>query len=89
MRTTRQIRAFHKIVLLFVMATLLVAIVVPHHVGSTDAALALVLLVPVFLFGTVIDRERRVPRVLASEGILSPAPVRCSLFQIPPPSLSL
>ena len=89
MKTTRQIRTLHTIVLLCVMAALLLAIVIPHGMEHTATSLAMVSLVPIFLFGTVIDQAQCSPMVSVSEGILSPAPIRRSLFQIPPPSLSL
>jgi hypothetical protein len=89
MQTTAQIRTLHKVVLLFVLASLVLAIVVPHGVDHSSAALAMVSLVPVFLFGSVIDQGQCSPMVSASEEILFPAPFRRSLFQIPPPSLSL
>jgi cytochrome bd-type quinol oxidase subunit 2 len=87
MRTNRQIQALHRVILLFVMTALLFALLVPHITDHHEAALAFVLFVPMFLFGTVVVQSSQWPKVLARDEILCSAPVRRSLFQRPPPSL--
>jgi hypothetical protein len=80
-------RTLHRVMLLFVMTALLLALLVPHATDHHQAALAFVLFVPVFLFGTVVGQSSQWPKVSVNDEILCSAPVRRSLFQRPPPSL--
>ena len=80
-------RTLHRVMLLFVMTALLLALLVPHATDHQQEALAFVLFVPVFLFGTVVGQSSQWPKVSVNDEILCSAPVRRSLFQRPPPSL--
>jgi cytochrome bd-type quinol oxidase subunit 2 len=80
-------RTLHRVILLFVMTALLLALLVPQATDHHRAALAFVLFVPMFLFGTVVAQSSQWPKVSVCDEILCSAPVRRSLFQRPPPSL--
>ena len=75
------------VVLLIVAITLLLTLLIPHGVNHSDSALALVVLVPIFLFGIIQQKPSRLSDWL-DERSVRPAPCRSSLFQRPPPSLS-
>jgi hypothetical protein len=87
MTINRQMRTLHRVILLFVMTALLLALLVPHSTDHHRTALAFVLFVPMFLFGTVVVQSFQWPKVSVRDEILCSAPVRRSLFQRPPPSL--
>ena len=80
-------RTLHRVILLFVMTALLLALLVPHSTDHHWAALAFVLFVPMFLFGAVVGQDSQWPKISDRDEILCSAPVRRSLFQRPPPSL--
>jgi hypothetical protein len=85
MKTNREMRTLHRVILLFVMTALLLALLVPHATAHHEAALAFVQFVPMFPFGPVVVQSSQWPKVSANDEILCSAPVRRSLFQRPPP----
>jgi hypothetical protein len=88
MQGCRKTSRLRTVILLTVAMTLLLALLIPHAANPSDSALAIVVLLPVFLFGIIQEKASSWPSDALDGPEARPAPCRASLFQRPPPSLS-
>lgn len=83
-----QQRRFQATVLLVATVSLLFLLLSAHPADHHGLALVGFVLIPIFLFGSVVIEDTMWLMAPGSDECHSPVPTRPSLFQRPPPSIS-